>query len=483
MKFYTIIENNLKKDLKKIIFIDYKKKWTCEEVIEYTDKFAKIIRPNINKKQISVPILLSRRVELLIAFLACLKLNISFTPVLKLSESEVFIIAKKINSNFYFDPIKKEVIVNNKIKINYKKTQKIKNKVYILFTSGSTGKPKGVICDKQNIINTLLWSKNYLNWKKNDVIGNITKFNFDISLFDFFTSIYFSVPIYILKNTYNINSIFKDINKNKITSFFSTPSFFSQFVYGNSVQKTKKTSLKQIISGGDFFPNSHLKLWIKNNEKIKIFNVWGPTETSIVNSMHLIDSKDKKNINNYKYMSVGVSTKRMEIKLIKRKKIISENYTHGDICLSGKSICKGFIDENQRYKKMLIRINKKTYFNTGDIGYFDKNECLFIVGRKDNDIKIQGYRMNQKEIERISETYNNVFLSASFKRIINEEFSELHLLIQLTKFKEFDIFDFKTFLRNKLDFYKVPKKIILIKKIPLNSNGKIDRIKINKIYA
>ena len=78
MKFYKIIENNLKKDLKKIIFIDYKKKWTCGEVIEYTDKFAKIIKPNINKKQISVPIILSRRVELLIAFLACLKLNISF---------------------------------------------------------------------------------------------------------------------------------------------------------------------------------------------------------------------------------------------------------------------------------------------------------------------------------------------------------------------------------------------------------------------
>ncbi len=482
MEFYSQIKKNINKNKKKIIFIDYKKKWNWLEVSKKVDLFSKIIKPHLKDNQISVPIIISRRAELLISFIACLKLGISFTPVLKINEDSVFELANKINSNFYFDPIKKKIILNKKIKNKYRKSIKIKNKIYILFTSGSTGKPKGVICDNENIINTLLWSKKYLKWNKKDIIGNVTKFNFDISLFDFFSSIYFNVPLSIIKNPHNLDDTIKNIKNNKISSIFSTPSFFSQFVFNNSVIKIKNYSLKQIISGGDFFPMTHIKYWMDKNKKINIYNVWGPTETSIVNSMHLINKNDYKNINKFPSMSVGESTKRMEISIIKRKKIINEPNVNGFICLSGKSICKGFIDENYRYKKMLIKIKNKIYFNTGDIGYFNHKKQLFILGRLDNDIKIQGYRINQKEIEQIAEKYSNIFLCATFKKKITSEFSELHMLVQLKKTKKLDIFKFKNSLRQKLPFYKIPKKIILIKKIPLNSNGKLDRLNIDNKF-
>jgi len=482
MKFYSQIKKNINNNKRKIIFIDYKKKWTWSEVSKKANLFAEIIKPHLKDNQISIPIVISRRSELLISFISCLKLGISFTPVIKINEDTIFSLANKVNSNFYFDPLKKKVFLNKKIKNKYKKSIKINNKIYILFTSGSTGKPKGVICDNENIINTLLWSKKYLKWNKKDKIGNVTKFNFDISLFDFFSSIYFNIPLSIIKNPHNLDDTLKNIKNNKITSIFSTPSFFSQFVYSNSVIKTKKNTLKQIISGGDFFPMTHIKNWIDNNKNIKIYNVWGPTETSIVNSMHLISKDDYINIKKLASMPVGVSTKRMEITIIKRNKVIKETYKSGFICLSGKSICKGFIDENHRYKKMLIKINKKNYFNTGDIGYFNSKKKLFILGRLDNDIKIQGYRINQKEIEQISETFENIFLCATFKKNITPEFSELHMLVQLKKSTKLDIFKFKNYLREKIPFYKIPKKIIITKKIPLNTNGKIDRLNINSKY-
>ena len=219
-----------------------------------------------------------------------------------------------------------------------------------------------------------------------------------------------------------------------------------------------------------------------NNAKIKIYNVWGPTETSIVNSMYLINKDDQKEFKKLISMPVGESTKRMEISIIKRNKLIKEPFKNGFICLSGKSICKGFIDENYKYKKMIKKINDKIYFNTGDIGYFNKSKKLFILGRADNEIKIQGYRINQKEIEQISETYENIFLCATFKKNITTDFVELHMLVQLKKSKKIDIFNFKNFLRKKIPFYKIPKKIILIKKIPLNLNGKLDRLEIDNKF-
>ncbi|MAV63742.1 MAG: hypothetical protein CMG00_00955 [Candidatus Marinimicrobia bacterium] len=482
MIFLKRIKQHSKKNINKVIFTDYKRKWTWFDVFKKVDEIIKILKPHIHDKQTSLPIIVSRRAEVLISFIACLKLGISFTPIIYISNDQSFFIANKLNSNFFYDPVNNKIKLNSKYKINSKKQLDIKNKIYILFTSGSTGNPKGVICDKENIINTLLWSKIYLKWKKNDVIGNVTQFSFDISLFDFFSTIYFNIPLTIIKSPENTDYCYETIKKSKITSIFSTPSFFSQFVFNDSVKKTTKTSLKQIISGGDFFPTNHLFEWISSNKKINIFNVWGPTETSIVNSMYKIKQNDKKRLKEIKYLPVGKSTKRMKITIIKSNKLINEPNKIGFICLSGKSICKGYINENQKYKNMIKNINNKIYFNTGDLGYFDSSKNLFIIGRIDNTIKIQGYRINQKEIEKLSESFDNIFLSASYKKNLNNDFNQLNLLIQLKKTRSFDIYKFKSFLRTKLPFYKVPKEIKIIKKIPLNSNGKIDRIQIDKKY-
>ena len=484
MDFKKKINKYVKDNSKKIIFRDFKNNWSWEQVDKESNKIVESLKKILSKNQISVPITISRRSELLISFIACLKLNISFTPIIKSSENEIKDLLKKLNSTFYFDPLKNKAIMFNNINTNHFKNKSfIKNKIYILFTSGSTGKPKGVICNNENISNTILWSKKYLTWNANDVIGNVTKFNFDISIFDFFTSIYFNIPLVIINKPYDIDETLLNIKRKGVTSIFSTPSFFSQFVFNNSVNKTKKSNLKQIISGGDFFPMKHLENWFYNNQKIKIFNVWGPTETSIVNSMYEIKKNDHQLFNKINSMPVGESTRRMEIKIIKNNKILSGANEKGFIHIAGKSICKGFIEEKNRYKKMIKYINKKKYFNTGDIGYFDNNKKLYILGRIDNDIKIQGYRINQKEIEQVCETFENVFLSSIFKKNITSEFSELQILIQLKKNREFDIFSFKKYLREKLPFYKIPKKVKIINKIPLNSNGKLDRKTIDKLYS
>ena len=72
--------------------------------------------------------------------------------------------------------------------------------LYILFTSGSTGTPKGVKVSFGNIENTMVWSADIIDWHANDTIGNAAPFFFDISMFDFFTALYFNVPIGILSN-------------------------------------------------------------------------------------------------------------------------------------------------------------------------------------------------------------------------------------------------------------------------------------------
>ena len=109
-------------------------------------------------------------------------------------------------------------------------------------------------------------------------------------MFDLLTCIYFKVQAHIITNPENPVLTFKEMNTDNITTIFSVPAFFSNFVYYNLISK-KFSKLRRIISGGDFFPAKTILAWKKYNEKIEIFNVWGPTETSIVNTMHKINKK------------------------------------------------------------------------------------------------------------------------------------------------------------------------------------------------
>ena len=157
-------------------------------------------------------------------------------------------------------PRKLEILELSKNKsIQKLSSQSKKNKtLYLLFTSGSTGKPKGVLCSTNNILNTMNWSKKYLNWNKSDVIGCATQFSFDISLFDFFTMLYFDVPLAILDKISNPQEVTKQILNFKVSSIFSVPAFFSQFTMQSSIKNISETKLRRIIAGGDFFPSKHI---------------------------------------------------------------------------------------------------------------------------------------------------------------------------------------------------------------------------------
>ena len=70
-------------------------------------------------------------------------------------------------------------------------------KHFMYYLSGSTGEPKGVKLSYNNISNTIIWSKNYLDWKKDGCIGLATELSFDISMFDLFSALFYNIPLYI----------------------------------------------------------------------------------------------------------------------------------------------------------------------------------------------------------------------------------------------------------------------------------------------
>lgn len=484
------IINNSKNYSKLKIISDYKNSVNFSELINLALSNTSAIA---NIKNDYIPILIDRNIDSVLAILSVILSKKAFCPIsssfpnerinniFKILGTKKFINCskKKISLPANFEEIKINKI-NSLNKMRSKKSfilpsllQDPKQTFYVLFTSGSTGAPKGVKLSYSNIYNTLMWSKKYLSWK-DQKIGIATQFSFDISMFDLFSCLFFKVPTFILSDPANPFKTYKEIQGKKITSIFSVPTFFSSFAKFKLLNK--KIKLKRIISGGDFFPPKDILLW-KNNTTCKIINVWGPTETSIVNTMYKISNKDNKNLLLGKNLPVGISERRMEINVLKNKKIVKNN-TIGEICMSGNCVASGYLGHIKN-KKNFIKLKGKRSYLTGDNGYFDKKGFLYILGRKDNTIKISGYRVDALELQNLVNKMPDV--SNSIALSIKKDGINI-LTLAIETHKNISIEKIKNKLKINLPSYSIPKQIEFFKKFPLNPNSKIDRKKIIKLF-
>jgi acyl-coenzyme A synthetase/AMP-(fatty) acid ligase len=130
-------------------------------------------------------------------------------------------------------------------------------------------------------------------------------------------------------------------------------------------------------------------------------------------------------------------------------------------------------------KKKYIQINNKRAFLTGDIGYFNKKKQLFIIGRNDTVVKISGYRIDLKDIERTSLKIPGV---TDAKAILKsyQDLKYINLFIQTNNNKLQKIF--RKNLSELLPDYSMPKKIFFLKKFPKTLNGKIDLKRLSLNY-
>lgn len=486
--FSRIWKSAIKYPNKKIIY-DINGSWTWKELILRAESYSHALKgcnDNI------IPIFTDRRGETIAAMLGVLFSGRGFAPLnpkqplirikncLNSLKSSVYIAVdqKQIPETLTYEY--KNVSVNLKLfkSLPSKPNELIDNHIiYVLFTSGSTGVPKGVMADVSNLENTLSWSEDMLNWKDNDVIGCCTNFFFDISIFDVFTALNFNVPIAIFSQPNNSNTVIEEITSFRVTSIFGVPTFFSQIYRNFNKDIHKISSLRRIISGGDFFPPDHMLGWLNNWPKIELFNCWGPTETSIVNTMHKINKKDILELKKGKSPPVGKSHPRMPIRIInKRGDFVLKPNERGEIYMLGACVTRGYLGNKEMTDYAYVELEGKKAFRTQDIGFFNENNELCIIGRIGSTVKISGYRIDLGEVETAATSLSDIHQACCVVVETIDSQKELWLAVEpKSTNKVLDIFLIKTELRYKLQNYMVPKRIFILDCIPKNANGKIDR--------
>ena len=352
------------------------------------------------------------------------------------------------------------------------------NPVYLVFTSGSTGVPKGVVASHRNVTDYIEGLGEILECDENTIFGNQAPLYLDASLKDIYTTLKYGATTYFIPKKLFMSPVklIEYLNEHKINTICFVASALTIFTKLSAFEYAKPEYLRIIAFGGEVFPLSHLKQWMKACPKAKFINLYGATECTGMSSYYVVDNVER--LENS--IPIGKPFPDTEIFLLDEEGKAVGKGLQGEICIGGTGLILGYYKDVEKTKEKFVNnpLNNgisKLIYKTGDIGYYGEDGEIYFVGRKDNQIKYRGYRIELEEIEacgnEIMGVERGVCHYDNDKEVI---FFFYEGSIEPDKVKEY--------FRNKLAGYMVPGKIVKLDKLPVMSGGKIDRKALAKYF-
>jgi D-alanine--poly(phosphoribitol) ligase subunit 1 len=352
---------------------------------------------------------------------------------------------------------------------------------YIMFTSGSTGFPKGVVISHGNILNFIHWAKEVYSVTQNDVFTNINPMHFDNSVFDFYASLFNGAALVPIGDhlTRNPKRMIEALNKVSPTIWFSVPSMLVFVLNMRALTLEDLPTLRVVTFGGEGFPKNQLrKLWNYWGNRVQFVNVYGPTECTCICSSYLVSEKD---MLNDELLPLGPVAPNFYALVLDENGNQVENNVVGELCIGGPNVGIGYYYNPEKTESVFVsdptrKDYDRTIYKSGDLVKQDASGMLFFAGRKDNQIKKMGYRIELEEIENALNSLDTVFESAVVY-INNEKYRSKIIAFVKSDVPEKEL---KENLKKKLPLYMIPDNYNYVDVLPKNQNGKINRIALRK---
>lgn len=348
--------------------------------------------------------------------------------------------------------------------------------MFIAFTSGSTGNPKGVGISRENYFSFHNWYWRLLpKDPQNRVHVSHSLFSFDLGILDIWTSLFLGQTTVLLDHRFNsfplriINSLRPYLSN--VVSWSATPSTLQILMTNGEFREDVLPNLRFHLAAGESPPKRLLLELFERFPKSKIFNGYGPTETTCMShcaeiSRCELDSED----------SIGIGQPRGQNKVMIRDLDTGSllGSGHGELVIFGPQVANGVppLDTNRVISKDGI-----LGYKTGDLAYVNDRGFAFVRGRLDDQIKLHGNRVSLNEIERITREIPEVRDAIAVPRIANEKVIELVLfVVKNDSAMALSRATLLTQLSQRIPQYLCPRKVCFIDRVPINSNGKRDRI-------
>lgn len=471
------------KNMDKIALVDDNNTLTYSKLLSYAYKIKKFVGNNKTKRKPNIGICMKKSVFQIATVVGVLLSGSSYVPIeIDLPDKRKEEMARQADVDFILNMNISDNVTNVKnynlacifedSDLNYDEDQNmidednLDDTAYVIFTSGSTGLPKGVEVSHRAAMNTIMDINNKFSISENDVFIGISKLSFDLSVYDIFSSLSLGATL-IIPNSDSIDPEYwcDLIKKNKVSVWNTVPAIMQLFV-NYMLENEEKVNLRKILLSGDWIPTDLPDKIRKISNESTIVAMGGATEASIWSNYHIC----KKNDIYERSIPYGVTLSNQSMYVLDYRGEYCPVNVDGDLYIGGDGLAKGYINNEELTSASFIYVNGIRLYKTGDIAKILTSGEIEFLGRKDRQVKINGFRVELGEIEVV---LNKLDLVKSSVALLNDN-GVLSCLIVSDKFEEICEFEIKEYLRQYLPEYMIPKIIIIKAKMPLTSNGKVD---------
>ncbi|MBC9915636.1 non-ribosomal peptide synthetase [Chitinophaga varians] len=344
-------------------------------------------------------------------------------------------------------------------------TAKPDHLAYVIYTSGSTGTPKGVMIEHQSLLNFLLSMKDRLDLPAAISLLAVTTYCFDIAYLELYLPLLTGGKVIIASKSAAADGfkLASALSHHRPTHMQATPATWQMLLEAGWENREGVT----ILAGGEAVPVALKDRLVQLSDQ-KVWNVYGPTEATIWATIKELKLDEK--------ITIGRPLSNTAAYILDGSGRPVPVGVPGQLCIGGVQVARGYLNRPELTKEKFIsnpfKPGERLYF-TGDQARWLPDGTIEYLGRVDDQVKIRGYRVEPGEIESVVSQYPGVKQAVVVARTDNSGYR--HLVCYVVGEEGIDRSGLLSWLQDRLPVYMVPSQLVLLDKLPLTANGKVDK--------
>lgn len=346
---------------------------------------------------------------------------------------------------------------------------------YLLFTSGSTGSPKGVAVSQSNVCSYLEYVDQRYQFNPQDRFSQNFDLTFDLSVHDLFAC--WDAGATLCCSPEQTLVPVTTIDDYNLTVWFSVPSvgiFASKL---GLLRPGAFPTLRLSLFCGEALSATLAENWQRAAPSSIVENLYGPTETTIAITHYrwMRDRSFEECANGI--VPIGWMFENQQSCIVDEDLHPLPAGKTGELCLAGSQVTGGYLNSPDRTAAQFVRIHSlsdQIWYRTGDLARQDERGCLYYLGRTDQQVKVNGYRVELQEIDLVLREAAGIELAVAVPWPVSNATASGIVAVLCGANPSIDAQVFEL-CAQRLPRYMVPSAVYHFDQLPLNANGKLDR--------